>query len=297
MGFKIDNELTVRADESGRAIMLDHVMKKHGDIRRTTIARSILSRPIDAYFIGSGKRYITVTATHHALESISANFAFSLIDYLLTKMNNGVIKGVDCKFLLSKYCFIVVPCVNPDGVELRFNGVGDTPLSDRLLRMSGGDFSTWQANARGVDLNHNYDAGFEEYKRIEKEMGIVPGSSLFSGESPESEPEVRGVSNLVRTLMPYAVVSLHTQGEEIYAYPRTKRQARVAERLAELTGYKVAVADGTAGYGGLCDYTGALGIPSFTLELGRGTNPLSETELIKIFPRVADAIAILPTLL
>ena len=297
MGFKIDNELMVRADESGRAIMLDHVMKKHGDIRRTTIARSILSRPIDAYFIGSGKRYITVTATHHALESISANFAFSFIDYLLTKMNNGVIKGVDCKLLLSKYCFIVVPCVNPDGVELRFNGVGDTPLSDRLLRMSGGDFSTWQANARGVDLNHNYDAGFEEYKRIEKEMGIVPGRSLFSGESPESEPEVRGVANLVRTLMPYAVVSLHTQGEEIYAYPRTKRQARVAERLAELTGYKVAVADGTAGYGGLCDYTGALCIPSFTLELGRGTNPLSETELIKIFPRVADAIAILPTLL
>jgi g-D-glutamyl-meso-diaminopimelate peptidase len=163
--------------------------------------------------------------------------------------------------------------------------------------MSGGDFSTWQANARGVDLNHNYDAGFEEYKRIEKEMGIVPGPSLFSGESPESEPEVRGVANLVRTLVPYAVVSLHTQGEEIYAYPRTKRQDRVAERLAELTGYKVAVADGTAGYGGLCDYTGALGIPSFTLELGRGTNPLSETELIKIFPRVADAIAILPTLL
>ena len=29
------------------------------------------------------------------------------------------------------------------------------------------DFSHWQANARGVDLNHNYDSGFYEYKKIE----------------------------------------------------------------------------------------------------------------------------------
>ena len=297
MGFCIDGNFLPVADASGREKMREHLLKKHPNISGSVIARSILSRPIEAYFIGSGKRYICVFATHHALESITANFAFTFIDYLMSKANKGAINGIDCKLLLSKYCFAVVPCVNPDGVELRVNGVGETPLSERLLRMSRGDFSSWQANARGVDLNHNYDAGFDEYKRIEAEEGIVAGRSLYSGEAPESEPETRGAANLVRTLMPHAVVSLHTQGEEIYAYLDIPKVQRCAARLGELCGYRVCRATGTAAYGGLCDYTARLGIPSFTFELGKGENPLDESALPKIFPRVADAIAILPTLL
>ena len=297
MGFKIDEVFLARADSEGREKMREHLLLKHQGVRGSIIARSILSRPIEAYFIGNGRRYILLTAAHHALESITVNFAFAFMDYILTKSKNGAINSIDCKFLLSKYCFLTVPCVNPDGIELRFNGASDTPLRERQLRMSGGDFSSWQANARGVDLNHNYDSGFSEYKAIEKEQGTVPGATLFSGESPESEPETRGVANLVRTLMPSAVVSLHTQGEEIYAYPKTARVTRCADRLAAMTGYRVSTPKETAAYGGLCDYTATLGIPSFTLEIGKGVNPLDESELLKIFPRVADAIGILPTLL
>lgn len=297
MGFKMDEEYLRRADDTGREKMRGHLLAKHPNIRGSIIARSILSRPIEAYFIGEGKRYIAVIAAHHALESITANFAFAFMDYMLGNIGKGKINGIDCKFLLSKYCFLVVPIINPDGVELRFNGVSETPLRERLMRMSGGDFSLWQANARGVDLNHNYSAGFTEYKQIEAKEGISSGRSLFSGEYPESEPETRGVANLIRTLMPIAVVSLHTQGEQIYAYPKTARVNRCAERLAALTGYHVSEACGTAAYGGLCDYTGALGIPSFTLELGSGVNPLDEGDLPKIFDRVAPAVLTLPTIL
>ena len=297
MGFRIDSEFLVMADRDGRERMREHLFLKHGNIQGSVIARSILSRPIEAYFVGEGERYVTVFGTHHALESITTNFAFLFIDYLLTKSSVGTINGVDCKFLLSKYRFAVIPCVNPDGVEIRVNGAGDTPLSQRLMRMSGGDFSTWQANARGVDLNHNYDARFSEYKTLEQEKGIVPGATLYSGETPESEPESRGVANLVRTLMPSALVSLHTQGEEIYAYPKTSKTRHCAERLALLTGYRVSEADGTAGYGGLSDYAASLGIPSFTMELGKGVNPLDEAVLPTFFHKVAGAIAILPSLL
>ena len=235
MGFRIDSEFLVRADRDGRERMREHLFSKHGNIQGSVIARSILSKPIEVYFIGEGKRYVTVFATHHALESITTNFAFLFIDYLMSKSSGGVINGIDCKFLLSKYRFAVVPCVNPDGVELRINGAGDSPLTDRLMRMSGGDFSTWQSNARGVDLNHNYDALFDEYKALEKKNGIVPGATLYSGEAPESEPETKGVANLVRTLMPVALVSLHTQGEEIYAYPKTAKISTAAAAMAPVT--------------------------------------------------------------
>lgn len=294
---KVDGEFLLVADEKGRGKMKDRLIEKYGELKETIIARSILSRPIEGYFIGEGKKYITVFAAHHALETITTNIAFLLIDMLLGRSKNGSINNVDCKLMLSKYCFLIVPCVNPDGVELRFHGASDSILRERQMRMSGEDFSSWQANARGVDLNHNYDSGFLEYKELERLSGVVAGASLYSGEYPESEPETRGVANLIRTLSPIAVVSLHTQGEEIFYQPRDRKTARSAGRLATLVGYTVGTPEGTAAYGGLSDYTGSLGIPSFTLELGKGFNPLSESDVPTIFARVGEALALLPTLL
>lgn len=297
MRFKIDGEFLIPADASGREVMRDHLLAKHPSLEVTTYARSILSREIEGYGIGEGRRYILIAAAHHALESISTNIAFLLIDLLCHEKDAGKINGTDCKLLLSKYRFIIIPCVNPDGVELRYHGADESPLKDRLIRMSGADFSHWQANARGVDLNHNYDAGFIEYKRMETALEVSCGPRLYSGEYPESEPEVRGIAGLVRTLMPSAVVSLHTQGEEVFYSPRDKRCRHRAERLAAEIGYTVGIPEGTASYGGLCDYSGSFGIPSFTLELGKGHNPLSESDIPSIFTKVGASLATLPTIL
>ena len=265
------------------------------------IGTSILDRAIPILHIGSGSRRVLYVGAHHGMEWITSLLLTQFLEELCQaiKAQKRVCGIYPCD-LLEGYTISIIPMLNPDGVEYQIHGVAeDNPLRERLLEMNGGneDFSFWQANARGVDLNHNYDAGFTEYKSIEARDGISAGRSLYSGESPESEPETRGVANVVRTLMPYALVSLHTQGEEIYAFPRTRKTLRCAERLAQLTGYRVSTPDGTAGYGGLSDYSATLGIPSFTIELGKGVNPLSEDCLPDFFTRVADAVALLPTLL
>ncbi len=293
---RIDKELLLPADDKGREVMLKHIEEKHG-ITPTRIARSILSREILMYKIGEGKRSVLIAAAHHALESVTANIALLLVDILLSNYENGAIKGNNCKLLLSQYSFFILPCVNPDGIELRYHGLLDTPLYDRQRKMSGGDFTAWQANARGVDLNHNYDYRFAEYKALERQRGITAGASLFSGESAESEPEVRGVANLVRTVMPSAVVSLHSQGEEIYAMPNNRVMQRRAERLASMCGYLHSTPEDTALYGGLCDYTGSLGIPSFTYEVGKGKNPLPESCIPSVFARIAESLILLPIVL
>lgn len=297
MRFLIDDIFTTNADFAGREKMTDRLKEKHPGINYMCFAKSILSHQIEAFYIGDGKEYITLFAAHHALESITTNLAYIFIDFLMTMAKEKAIYNIDCKLLLSKYCFVIVPCVNPDGIEMRYHGADNSLLRDRQMRMSGGDFSSWQANARGVDLNHNYDCRFVEYKEIERERDISAGPTLYSGEFPESEPEVRGVANLIRTLMPKAVVSLHSQGEEIYAFPDTPAISRVSRRLADITGYGRKVPDGTAAYGGLCDYTGSLGIPSFTIEVGKGQNPLPESSVIGIFERLNRALVTLPILL
>ena len=200
--------------------------------------------------------------------------------------------GVHIPFALKSRTLLFVPMLNPDGVAIAqgLSGDGDL-LSERRRRMNpSGDFTHWQANARGVDLNHNYNAGFSEYKRIEKELGIEGGApTRYSGEFPESEPESAALATLVRTVMPAAVLSLHTQGEEIYyaAGAGVPGSEAIAHRFSRLSGYRVAVPEGAAAYGGLADYTaGELRIPSFTLECGRGENPLPDRDAPLVYASV-----------
>lgn len=204
--------------------------------------------------------------------------------------------------LLEQYRFLIVPQLNPDGTALQQNGPDPAHLLyRRQMTMNGGDpdFTHWQANARGVDLNHNYSVGFCEYRQLEAERGILGGApSLYSGAYPESEPETASLANLVRLLRPSLILTLHTQGEEIFfdAPHATPAMHRMAEGLAALTGYRPAVAASTAAYGGLTDWAVRCGIPSFTLECGKGENPLPLSDAPDIYRRLRPALFCAPQL-
>ena len=204
------------------------------------------------------------------------------------------INGINKRFLLQKFTFYVIPALNIDGIAIAQGEGRDNVLSERQRKICDGDFSLWQANARGVDLNHNYNAGFFEYKAIERDEGIYSAPSKYSGEYPESEPECSAVANLLRIITPSLVLSLHTQGGEVYYSPKDNRVLRLAESFAKMVGYRTAVPEGSAKYGGLCDYSGALGIPSLTAELGIGKNPLPISHAEPIFSRVRGGLFCLP---
>ena len=190
--------------------------------------------------------------------------------------------------------------LNPDGVDYQIHGITEeNPMYERLLRMNGNskDFSKWQANARGVDLNHNYDFGFEEYKRAH---GVVEGApTRYGGEMPESEPEVGHLCNFIRFRNDLRLIlTLHTQGEEVYYRANGKCPAEsnaIARRISALSGYRLCDAAGAAAYGGLTDWAvSALGIPSFTLECGRGTNPLPMQCFFPIYASLREVFFTVP---
>ncbi|MBQ2793889.1 MAG: hypothetical protein IKL79_02550 [Clostridia bacterium] len=280
------------ADGHNRALMHSAVASLHG-VEHITLGYSIRRRPIDMYKFGKGRGRVVFFGTHHALESITANILYTFVYTLNGGERLDLYDGEVPELYTSLYTYYVVPCLNPDGVEIRFSGDKLSPIFPRVAKMADGDFSSWQANARGVDLNHNYEYGFAEYKAVEAARGIRAGVSLYSGEYPESEPESRLAANLVRILKPRAVVSLHTQGEEIFYAPTDA--CRAARALGRICGYSVGLPTDTALYGGLCDYTGyALSIPSFTLEIGRGKNPLPESDVPAALKRVGPALLTLP---
>ena len=195
--------------------------------------------------------------------------------------------------------------LNPDGVQLQLRGAAGFPHEKRLIAMNRGstDFSHWQANGRGVDLNHNYNAGFADYKALERESGIAGGApTRYSGEYPESEPETRALADYLRLDSTVRMIlTLHTQGEEIYFTSGGQCPPRgrgIAEVLARLSGYRCAEPIGMAAYGGLTDWAiRELNCPSFTLECGKGENPLPASDEDMIYMRLRETLFTAPILI
>ena len=259
------------------------------------IGYSILGRRLHSLSLGNGKRARLYVATHHAMEWPTSVVLLRLISELcdgLCKEKEGFFG--ELRDFLEENRLIFIPMLNPDGVELQIKGAkkGDL-LYERQIKMNrcSEDFSHWQANARGVDLNHNYNAGFYEYKRIERELEIEgPCATRYSGEHPESEPEVSALCNLIRALDVERIYTLHTQGEEIFYTSGEKeleKSLEIGKELERLSGYKLSRPEGAAAYGGLIDWAiTKKDIPSFTIECGLGKNPLPPSDAKEIYEKI-----------
>lgn len=265
------------------------------------LTESVMGKGIPLIKIGSGEKKIYYIGTHHGAERITSAILLRFINDFCERVKRGEsVYGLLPEFIVKKRTLVFIPMLNPDGADISANGVGNDDLMyERLVRMNGSsDFTRWQANARGVDLNHNYDAGFSEYKAIEKSLGINGGSpTRYSGEAPESEPETSALCNYIRFNMPTALMTLHTQGREIYCGGNIKKASPAAARLAEYTGYKLCEPTGAAAYGGLTDFcVEKLNIPAFTLECGRGQNPLPPSDISEIYAELRRALFTFPTM-
>lgn len=270
------------------------------------LGTSILGRSIPMLRLGSGKRSVLYVGAHHGMEWITSmillHFAEDLCQaYRLKKQ----IFRYSVPLLLEQYTITIIPMLNPDGVDYQIHGITqENPLYSRLLSMNGGstDFSHWQANARGVDLNHNYNAGFREYKQLEAEQSIPCGApTRYSGQEPESEPEVRALCDFIRFQKDLRLVlSLHTQGEEIFCKSQgsmIQGTQTAMERIASMTGYQLTEATGAAAFGGLTDWCITRErIPAATLECGKGVNPLPISDFLPIYTRLREALFLAPTL-
>lgn len=157
--------------------------------------------------------------------------------------------------------------------------------------------SCGQANARGVDLNHNFDAGFKELKEIERENGITcPSPRQYGGLFPHSEPESASLVRLVKSTVAERVYAFHSQGEEIfYEYgDSTPPQSKyIADLLCRASGYKLVKNEGLNSHGGFKDFfIEKYKRSGFTIEIGKGKNPLPISDLPKVYEKTKELMTI-----
>lgn len=293
-------------DHTLMMMCLDEFAQRYSNVEITYLGDSMMGRSIPIITLGSGDREAIYIGAHHGMESVTSAVLLMFInEYCENLLNNSKVFTGSALSVDANRKIHIIPMLNPDGVDYAVNGVSeDNILFERIVSMNGGsrDFSAWQANARGVDLNHNYNAGFEEYKKIEKEAGIYGGApTRFSGEWPESEVEVASLCNYMRFNENISVaLTLHTQGEEIYytsVGAADDRNASIAAMIGRMTGYRVEKPEGMAAYGGFTDWCiSELGKPSFTIECGKGKNPLPITDCFPIYTKLRQTLYVTPTL-
>ena len=260
------------------------------------IGKSILGKALPVLILGNGQRKFLYVGAHHGMEWITSSLLLRFADDFCQCYRIG---ERSVRALWERVQLHIVPMLNPDGVDYAIHGVApENPLYERVCKMNGGsaDFHRWQANARGVDLNHNYNAGFAEYKRLEEANRIACGApTRYSGEAPESEPETSALCNYIRFHSPFcAVFTFHTQGEELFWKSRGKivpGSEPAIRKLALESGYLLNEAEGLASFGGLTDWCiESCAIPAVTFECGKGQNPLPISDLFPIYARLKNTL-------
>ncbi|MDP4164819.1 MAG: M14 family metallopeptidase [Bacillota bacterium] len=245
-------------------------------LRFQVIGKSVLGKPIHEIRIGHGPRKIHMNASFHANEWITSLILMDFIEFYLLSLTNGTeLAGTTALALYEQVELSIVPMVNPDGVDLVLNG---PPQDQRknLIELNGGndEFVHWKANIRGVDLNNQFPANWE-VEKIRKQPK-APAARDYPGDSPLTEPEAIALANLAHQNAFSCIVALHTQGKEFYwGYEGLEppQSEEIAKEFERKSGYKaVRYVDSHAGYKDW--FIQEFRRPGFTVELGKGINPL-----------------------
>ncbi len=259
-------------------------------------------RPVRTLVIGSGSRKVIYTAAHHANEWITAYILLKFCEDMAEAMVQGTnIGDVDARSLAADATFYMVPLVNPDGVDLVTGAIqeGSAEYLDAQRLAEYYPFipfpTGWKANLLGVDLNLNYPAGWLQAREIKFTQGyLFPGPRDYVGRAPLTQYETRALAGYTEFLDSDLVLAFHSQGEEIYwqfeDIPVEGAQ-ELGEKMALASGYRLADTPFESAFAGYKDwFIKFFRRPGYTIEVGRGTNPLP----IEQFPEIyRDCLGIL----
>ncbi|WP_197028347.1 M14 family zinc carboxypeptidase [Bacillus sp. EB01] len=257
-----------------------------GLIQVKVIGKSEYGRNLYAIGLGKGSANVFVNGSHHAREWMTTTLNMYMINhYAEAYTKNTSIGGYNARTILNQTTLWFVPMINPDGVKLQQEGLKAFPQSMHasLKKMNEGstNFKRWKANAKGVDLNRQYNAGWKALKGP-----TAPRYKDFKGYAPQSAAETKAVIKFVNGINPEMAVSYHSSGKILYwKYSQTgsqyTRDHTYAKKIGSLTGYRLVYPQGIPSGGGFTDwFTSYKKRPGFTPEISKPvyeTNPpLSE---------------------
>ena len=247
---------------------------ERGDgIETVSIGRSEKGLPIQAIKLGRGKRSVLLVGAHHGREWLSSLLLMRMLkEYSVAYQDKELIGGVSSRWL-DEVSIWFIPMLNPDGVSIQQGDLSRLSLFEKaaVFKMNhfSNDWSRWKANAKGIDLNRQYPAGWGEPIN----QAEAPSYQFYKGERPLQAVEAKALVAFTRKIDPLIAVSYHTSGREIFWHYRTRhehvaRDYGIAKNISELTGYALTMPEKEARGSGFTDwFITEFQRPAMTLEL------------------------------
>ena len=280
------------------------LVKTYPFLRSEVLTETELGRNIRTLVIGNGRRRVIYSASHHANEWITTPVILKFVeDYARVLRDGGEIFGIPAGDLAARTTIYTVPMVDPDGVDLVTGVIRPGQVAYDWARQISDDFpfipfpEGWKANLKGVDLNLQYPAGWLRAREIKFTQGFnKPAPRDYVGRAPLNQRESRALAGYTEYIDPDLVLAYHSQGEEIYwtfrEYEVTGAR-ELGERMAAVSGYQLAEPAPESSYAGYKDwFIQNFRRPGYTIEVGKGSNPLPLTQFDQIY---RDNLGILVT--
>ena len=263
-------------------------------VARSPIGESVMGTRIESLTLGDGAHRVLYNAAHHANEWITAPLLLRFTEALAAAyVFDASVAGRSARTLLRDAALAVVPCVNPDGMDLVTGDLRSGVFYEAARRIAA-DYpaipfpSGWKANVLGTDPNLQYPAGWAQAREIKFAQGYVsPAPRDYVGEGPLTAPESLALYDFTLAFSPALTLSYHTQGRVIYwkyldqAPPGA---AALAARFSALSGYTAETTPYASGFAGYKDwFIQDFARPGFTIEAGAGENPLPIEDLPQIY--------------
>lgn len=275
------------------ALCADGLKARYPFLNIGSAGQSVLSKPLFTFSVGSGPRQVFINGAHHANEWITTPVIMKFLeDYCSAIASESHIWGRGAIEIFENTTLFMIPMVNPDGVDLV---TGYYPPGSEIYEsaLSMNDQSpnfpsNWKANIKGVDLNLQYPAGWEEARSIKFDLGYTqPGPANFVGDAPLDQPESAAVYEYTLEHNFNITLSYHTQGQVIYwKYLNFNPPGafKLGQQFAYVSGYALEQTPYESGFAGYKDwFILSHNRPGYTVEAGLGVNPLPVSQLEEIY--------------
>ena len=275
--------------------MILQIVRSYPFCRSEQLTASAFQRSIRTLVIGNGPRKVLYTAAHHANEWITALVLLKFGEDLAAAIAaDGQIGGYNARDVARNATIYMVPMVDPDGVDLVVGAIQPGSVQYETARTLADRYPAipfpdgWKANLLGVDLNLQYPAGWLQAREIKFSQGYTrPGPRDFVGRAPLNQLESRALAGYTEFIDPALVLAYHTQGGVIYwqyGGIEVPGARELGEEFARVSGYELADVPYESGFAGYKDwFIQYFRRPGYTIEVGRGENPLPISQFDEIY--------------
>lgn len=263
-----------------------------------TLGKTVGGRDIYLLVLGNkeAEHAVFVQASIHGREYITTQLVMHmLLNYMTNYKTNAAYQE-----MLHDVCFYIVPMSNPDGVSISQLGELHTQDAARLEFMrslykidrkntqSYAEYLTaWKANANGVDINRNFDAGWNGFLECTHHS-----SEKYKGAAPASEPETIALMTAFQQRAFDCVLNYHARGEVVYygasnvsaaLFAKSKNLAQLVSNVNAYTMLDTTCSASCVA-GGFGDWVMMVkNTPSVAIEVGKNTCPVPQWEFSTIW--------------